>query len=231
MGKLLALEGQVFGKLTVIRKDGHLGAGITWLCQCSCGNQTSVTSSRLIGGTTRSCGCLTGKHGNHKKSHGHTTNYGKSPTYSSWHAIVGRITQPSNGGYLYYKKLGVTICDRWLNGDGAKGGFECFLEDMGERPSLLMSLDRINNDGNYEPGNCCWATRREQANNRRTNKHFEYQGEMMTFAELVRRTGMGKECLRHRLLRAGWTVEEAINAPKQQGQRPAGTRPYLTTPP
>lgn len=127
--------------------------------------------------------------------------------------MIARCTLPSNPAYEHYKRLGITVCERWLD-------YRNFLADMGERPSLAHSLDRWpNNDGNYEPGNVRWATRREQANNRRTNVLFEYQGEAITFAELVRRTGMDKELLRHRLLRAGWPLEKALTAAKQPGAR------------
>ena len=153
-------------------------------------------------------------------THGHSAGGQMTPTYSSWRAMIGRLTHPSSSGYEHYRALGITVCDRWRHGESGKSGFECFLEDVGERPSMERTLDRHpNNDGNYEPGNVRWASKREQANNRRTNKMFEYQGETITFAELVRRTGMDKDFLRHRLLRAGWTLEQALAAPKQQGRR------------
>jgi hypothetical protein len=134
--------------------------------------------------------------------------------------MMNRCSYPSNAGFAHYQKLGITVCDRWRYGDGDRGGFECFLADIGERPSLAYTLDRWpNTNGNYEPGNVRWATRREQANNRSTNKLFEYKGELLTYREIGRRTGLSDELLRHRLLRAGWSVEEAINPKRMPGIR------------
>lgn len=127
--------------------------------------------------------------------------------------MIGRCTQPSNSAFDYYRLSGVTVCERWRK-------FENFLADMGERPSPAQTIDRHPNKlGNYEPGNCRWSTRREQANNRVTNVLVEYRGTMMTMAELTRFTGLPKELLRHRITRAGWTVEDAVTSPRQQGNR------------
>jgi len=107
------------------------------------------------------------------------------------------------------------MCSRWRS-------FDNFLADMGERPSLASTIERVENGGNYEPGNCRWATRQEQANNRITNVHFEYRGRRVTFAELVRETGIGKELLRSRLLRGKggpWTVDAVIATPARKGHR------------
>lgn len=194
-----------------------------WRCRCDCGKEWHGPTEVLRNGNTKSCGCRRGG-----ASHGHMRGGRASKTYSSWANMISRCTQPSSPAFVHYQKLGVAICPRWLDGEGGLNAFECFLEDMGERPDG-MTLDRHpNNDGDYEPGNCRWATKREQANNRRTNKLFEYQGRTMTFAELVRETGMDKELLRHRLLRAGWTLEEALAAPKQQGRRSGDARPRLS---
>lgn len=158
-------------------------------------------------------GCRGGNQG----THGHTGHGKRSPTYRSWQNMVARCTQPSNPAFAYYKKRKITLCDRWRIGNEEKGGFEYFLEDMGERPlENNYTIERINNAGNYEPGNCRWATRREQANNRITNVTFEYEGRLFTMAELARHTGVSKELLRARLCRSKlpWTVTGAVITPK-----------------
>jgi hypothetical protein len=201
------LAGRLFGKLTAVEpiRSPVAGRPSVWRCICDCGSECFVVRDGLLSGKTTSCGCG-------RVSHGHTKGSKPSPTYSTWKAMMGRCTQPANAAYEYYRENGIVVCDRWLS-------FDNFLADMGERPSLSHSIDRFPNKmGNYEPGNCRWATKREQANNRVTNVTFEYQGESVTFAELVRRTGMPKDLLRHRLLRAGWPLELALSAPLSQGQ-------------
>ena len=140
--------------------------------------------------------------------------------------MIGRCTYCSVFGFDYYEWRGIKVCDRWRYVENGKSGFECFIEDMGERPSLEHSLDRYpDNDGNYEPGNCRWATKRQQGNNRSDNQLFNYRGRKFTITELARETGVPIQRLRHRLLRASssslWTVEEAISTPKGA----LGTRP------
>lgn len=157
--------------------------------------------------------------------HGHSNSDGgkQSPTYRSWASMIARCTQPSSAGFAHYQKLGITVCARWRV-------FDNFLADMGERPSRVYTLDRYpDQKGNYEPGNCRWATRREQANNRTTNKLFEFQGEMLTYREIARRTGLSDELLRHRLLRAGWSVERAVSSAQVPGKRPYETITDLAT--
>jgi hypothetical protein len=122
--------------------------------------------------------------------------------------MIARCTQPSSPAFAYYKKRGITVCERWRK-------FENFLVDMGERPSPKHTLDRKENNGNYEPGNVRWATKQEQANNRITNVRFMYKGNAYTLAELARVTGVSKELLRSRLMRCRrpWTVEGAVTTP------------------
>lgn len=144
------------------------------------------------------------------RTHGHTDGRKMSPTYRSWANMVARCTQPSNPAFAHYHKRGISVCERW------RGSFENFLADMGERPAG-KTLDRFpNNDGDYEPGNCRWATKREQANNRFTNRRFVYRGVEYTLAELARTTGVSKEILRARLCRSElpWTVEGAVHTPR-----------------
>jgi len=126
-----------------------------------------------------------------------------------YQSMLARCTQSSNPAYEHYKQRGITLCARWLTGEGQLNGFECFLSDMGERPAKL-TIERIDNDKGYEPSNCCWATRREQARNRSTTNLHQYKGRMFTLRELSEKTKIPYDVLRHRVTRCGVPVEAAI---------------------
>ena len=162
--KLIDLTGHQYGRLTVIRRAGHRGKKVIWLCSCKCGGEARPTSANLRNGTTKSCGCLqieTAAAAARKRStvHGHNPTGKASPTYNSWHSMRARCTRASHKSYPNYGGRGITVCDRWRE-------FANFLSDMGERPDG-MTLDRIDNDGNYEPLNCRWATASQQQQNKR----------------------------------------------------------------
>jgi hypothetical protein len=156
----LDLLGKRFGKLLVLSevpKRGQSGK-VRWECLCDCWNLTTVFAGDLASGSTRSCGCLIGQNQAHR-THGDS----KSTEYGIWNTMKHRCLVPKNINYKHYGARGIKICARWLG----ERGFQNFLLDMGRRPSMGHSLDRINNDGNYEPGNCRWATRSQQNLNRR----------------------------------------------------------------
>lgn len=155
---LIDLSGLKFGRLTVIeRVKNKKSVQALWLCKCDCGNTKIVLSSSLRKCYTTSCGCY-----KNEVNTINATKHGLSHTheYTTWKNIIARCTKHEHKLYKYYGGRGIKVCDRWMN-------FLSFFEDMGERPTSKHSIDRINNDGNYEPSNCKWSTKQEQAINRR----------------------------------------------------------------
>lgn len=154
------LIGKRFGKLIVVgQSNNDKYEKTTWICKCDCGNIKIVSRNHLMMGNVKSCGCLRIKHGHAKR--------GKhSKTYYVWGAMIQRCTNKNCKEYKYYGRRGIKVCKRWSN---KETGYINFLSDMGECPKGL-TLDRINNDGNYYKVNCRWTTMKEQANNRRSNK-------------------------------------------------------------
>jgi hypothetical protein len=187
------IGGVKFGRWTPImrfingnttRTDRHL-----WLCTCECGKSAFVHQTTLLSGASRSCGCykrdVRTKHGRSGIVNGKRTDR----TYAVWTSMIGRCYVTSAGGYERYGAKGVTVCNRWRH------SFENFLADMGEVPEG-KSIDRFpDRDGNYEPGNCRWATLKEQINNRRNTLEVEYEGRVVALADAARLSGIKYKCL------------------------------------
>lgn len=160
------ITGRRFGRLTVIKRAENSKRKVRWLCKCSCGIEKIVRGSHLRAGKIRSCGCLLqeilrngngGRIGERKPALRHGKS--KSPEYEAWCGMKRRCKDDPD-----YAGRGIVVCNAWCN------SFEAFYAHVGSRPSPQHSIDRLNNDGNYEPGNVAWRTQKEQANNRRPRR-------------------------------------------------------------
>lgn len=193
------LTGQKFGKLTVVSyagTDKHQKR--RWNCQCECGKPNIVSTTSLRLGKVQSCGCYFAethtKHGDHR-----------ALEYFAWRSMKARCT---DAGVRYYEKYGgrgIKVCERWLD-------YENFLSDMGRKPTKAHSLDRIDNDGDYTPENCRWATKSEQTRNRSTSVWITFNGKTQLMGDWAAELGISYRVLYQRV-RIGWTVERAFTTP------------------
>lgn len=202
------------GRLEVVAEEGYnKHRQRVWLCRCSCGNPelTSVRQLSLVSARIRSCGCLRDEATRARsKTHGHAHVGKVLPEYKIWTKMKDRCFNPESTSFHNYGRRGIRVCSEWQD------SFEAFLRDMGPRPSPLHSIERKENNGNYEPENCVWATRSEQMANTRRNKHVTYQGEKMHVAEAARKAGLSERTVLSRI-RIGWP-EERLFIPSKRGR-------------
>lgn len=203
------LTGRKFHFLTALFASGQKSAQgrSLWVCQCLCGNKPLITDNQLITGRATSCGCIRReKLLKRNTKHGHAVRGKMLPEYGIWCGIKERCYNPNEKAYKYYGGRGISMSQKWQD------SFENFYTDMGPRPSENHSIDRINNDGNYEPSNCRWATDREQAQNQSTTRLMTYNGKTLTMTEWARTLNMSIQTLHSRLCR-GWSDEKALSTP------------------
>lgn len=183
-----------------VKGRGHV------LCRClgdGCGTLRTVWVYDIYNGKSLSCGC-------HRKAL--LTTHGRSgkrdPTYNSWGNMIGRCTNPKATGYANYGGRGITVCDRWQG----EQGFANFLTDMGERPGSNYTIDRKDNDGNYEPSNCRWASKKDQARNQRDNVNLTHNGRTQCLSAWAEELGMSRMVLDARRS-LGWDDTKTLTTP------------------
>lgn len=210
--------GARFGRLMVIGDGGRAASGnLRSRCRCDCGKEVCPTDTGLRTGNTRSCGCLKREQNSASARakftrHGHARPGSVSPTWTSWNAMRERCTRREHHAWGRYGGRGITVCDRWLH------SFENFLADMGERP-VGTSLDRIDPNWNYEPGNCRWAGRAVQGRNRRNVNRLRVGDQELTIAEWAERIGIARDTLAARVA-SGWSPEDVVGRPLRPTRKP-----------
>lgn len=199
------LSGKRFGRLVALEYMGRKNDRTLWRCVCDCGRESIVGYTALMTGNTRSCGCLEKENLYSKEfkrsrrksaSKDFDMNIGAHPLYGLWSSMLTRCYNKSHNSYKHYGGRGIKVCDRWLP---ENKGFENFLKDMGPRPSPKHTIDRIDNDGNYSPENCRWATPRQQGSNKRTSIVLFYKGVRVPALDVCDATGLKYQTLSHQL--------------------------------
>ena len=195
-----------FGRLLVLKFEGNGKHGESlWECQCDCGNIKIVSAGHLTNGDTRSCGCL---YRETRHTFGKTHGESKNRLYKIWVGIKIRCHDEQNGSYHKYGKRGIEVCEEWRN------SYEAFRDwALSNGYTDKLTLDRKDNNGNYCPDNCRWATQKEQQNNRRNNHLLTYNDETLTISQWNDRLGFTRGTISQRLNKLGWSVEKALTTP------------------
>jgi hypothetical protein len=193
-----------FGRLVVLSFQHSKRSHKHWLCRCDCGTEKIIDGMNLRRGDSKSCGCLP-----RDKMVQRLTTHNRSRTkeYRIWIGILTRCYRENASGYKNYGGRGIKVCEVW------RESFQAFFDDIGPMPTPQHTIERRNNDGDYEPTNCFWATRKEQGQNRRNNHLLTYNGETLSLASWADKVGVPYCTLHTRVLRYGWTVHDALTTP------------------
>lgn len=205
----LDLTGQRFGKLVVIREDGKLGQYTAWLCRCDCGNEKRVRTNTLRAGSTKSCGC-----GIVEATRKRTIKYSirNNKLYHVWYGMIDRCKNPKHKFYHRYGGRGISVCNEWEN-------YESFAEwALRNGYSEGLSIDRINNDGNYEPSNCRWTTMKKQHNNTSQCRYETINGITKSVSEWAEEYGVKHGLVLHRLARGIPIIDALTMESKYRGK-------------
>ncbi len=205
MSRVVDMTGLRVGRLTVLRRVGTQNRKATWACVCDCGTERVISGSDLRSGNTISCGCF---HFERQKAVPRTHGERDSVEYGIWTGMHQRCSNPNVAAFPRYGGRGIRVAPVWDD-------FEVFLKDVGRRPSQEHSIDRVDNNRGYEPGNVRWATRHEQARNTRRARILTVGGVVKSLREWAEERGIGHSTILHRL-RTGWTVEDAIMTPARK---------------
>lgn len=194
------LTGKRFGRLSVIERGINYRRAAQWVCLCDCGVVKTVRGQALVTGSTVSCGCF---HKEQVTTHGLTDH----PLHATWMDMMTRCYNESNHSYKNYGARGITVCDRWKD-------VRNFIEDIPLKPSQTHSLERLNNSKGYEPGNCVWATKLEQARNRRNNIRIKFENKITVLSEFCATHNLPYELTRQRLSE-GWSIGQFVDSAVQ----------------
>ena len=197
------LAGMRFGRLTVVCVHHWKKNKRWWVCKCDCGTEKVVRSDGLTGGDNVSCGC---KKVEQLTIHGATG----TPEHKIWLNMIERCHWPDHKMFVRYGGRGISVCDEWRN------SFSAFFTHVGARPTPQHSIDRINNDGGYEPGNVRWATKKQQSNNRRNTLFVDFNGQRKSLAEWCVLIGTVSRATAYERIRRGWLPENAISTPQRR---------------
>ena len=203
--RLIDLTGQTFGRLTVLKRAENSPSGRSrWLCQCECGNTCIVHSTSLHSGNTRSCGCLKAEVSREK-----ATTHGMSGTslFNVWCAMHSRCLNKNNHSYGNYGGRGIRMCDEWMD---SSTFFDWALAN-GYKEGL--TIERIDVNGNYEPSNCKWITKAEQARNKTNSRIFEVDGVSASLAQLCENYNIDYSTVYQRITKLGWEPKRALTTP------------------
>jgi hypothetical protein len=199
--------GEKYGPLTILRIGFSARGAAVFSSLCECGNVKEFLLCKWRFNKVRACTCYRKKTEIHGMS--------RTPVYGAWDAMVKRCTRKWHAAYLLYGGRGVSVCERWKS-------FENFYADMGDPPTVGHSIDRINNDGNYEPSNCRWATLLEQANNKSTNVRVSYKGKSYTLSQLAKEFNVSYSAILGRYSK-GWDIETCVSYQRKGRARSAFT--------
>lgn len=226
MANFLDLTGKTFGRLKVLGVSRQVQSGkrkrYYWNCICKCGNSIEVRTDCLTSGNTSSCGCLHKEQAIMNVSVNHTHKMTGTRLYGIWQKMKDRCNNPNIPCYKRYGGRGIKVCDEWNN------DFEPFMKwSMQNGYQENLTIDRIDNTGNYEPFNCRWTNNKEQCRNRRSNIIVDYEGKLITLIELSEITGISYSCLNARYER-GERDKRLIRSVNEDKNIPKGSKQHLS---